>query len=348
MNLFKEHLVIGEKMRKVSGVIAASALIASVALVGPAAQAKESITGSGSSYANLILQECRSGYTEHSVTYTSTGSSTGKTNFKNGTMQYGASDSLYSAGTAPSNFVYVPLIGGPIAIAYNVPGLKNLKLTPKLISDIFLGNITKWNDKAIAKVNAGVKLPSNAINVVYRKDGSGTSNNFTNYLQQVVGGSWKANDVFTTGAGKTVGTGADKSAGVNSTMKSLPYSIGYLDLADAATSGFGFAAVQNGAGQFVKPSVRSSQLFLAAQDMNKQGVVKFDYDAAVKGGYNISLVAYGLAPTASKDAAKGEAVKGFFEYVLKSCAPAKAAKLNYVALAGTFQKQALALVAKIK
>jgi phosphate transport system substrate-binding protein len=333
-------------MRKLSAVLVASALVATVSFSGPAASAAESIIGKGAGYPALLVDECRSAYTGASVSYTNTGSGTGKSEFAKGATDFGASDSLYASGTAPSGFTYVPLVGGPIALAYNVAGVKKLNLTPALVSDIFLGNITQWNDAKIAKVNKGVKLPAQKIQTVYRSDTSGTTNNFTNYLSVVVGSPWKANDAFTTAAGKTYGIGGAKSTGVLSSIKTTAYSIGYLDLADSATSGLNTAFLLNGAGQYVQPTVRSSALFLAEQEMDSKGVVKFDYDASVKNAYNLSLVSYGLAPV-GKGTAKAVAVKGFFNYVLKTCAPAKAAKLNYVSLTGKFQAQALKLAAKI-
>ena len=336
-------------MRKVSGIIAAAALVASVALVGPAANAGETIAGAGSSYMGAIQKTCAAAYTAHTVTYDPAGSSTGKSKFAAGTTQFGGSDSLYAAGSEPANFTYVPLVGGPVGIMFNVPGLANLNLTPKLISDIFLGKITTWNDAAIKKVNKATasKLPAQTIQIVYRSDGSGTTNNFTNYLSQTVGKPWVANDAWATASGSTKGTGGAKSAGVVAAMKSLPYSIGYVDLADAATAGIPFAAVQNGAKQFIKPSVNASKKFLAQQLMNERGVVLFDYNEVVKGGYNLTLLAYGIAPTKA-GTAKAGAVQDYFKYFLNTCAPKEAAKLNYVALSGSVLKTANSLVAKIK
>jgi phosphate transport system substrate-binding protein len=336
-------------MRKVSGIIAAAALVASVALVGPAANAKETIAGAGSSYMGAIQKVCAAAYTDHTVTYSPDGSGTGKTKFAAGTTQFGGSDSLYSPGTEPANFTYVPLIGGPIGIIFNVDGLTNVNLTPKLLSDIFLGKITKWNHsniKAVNKANAS-KLPNTQIQIVYRSGTSGTTNNFANYLSQTVGGAWKANDSWSLASGSTKGTGASGSAGVVSTVKSLKNSIGYVDLADAATAGLPYAAVQNGAKQFIKPSVNSSRLFLQKQLMNSQGVVLFDYDEVVKGGYNLSLLAYGMAPTGA-GTAKATATKEYLTYFLNTCAPKEAAKLNYVALSGPLLKTAQRLVARVK
>jgi phosphate transport system substrate-binding protein len=335
-------------MRKISGIIAASALVASVLFVGPAANA-ETITGGGSSYMGAIQKVCSAAYTAHTVTYTASSSGTGKTNFATGASQFGGSDSLYAPGTEPANFTYIPVIGGPIGIVFNVEGLTNLNLTPKLLSDIFTAKITKWNDKAIAAVNKTIasKLPDTQIQIVFRSSTSGTTNNFANYMSQVVGGKWTANDTWALASGSTTGTGASGSAGVISTIKSLKNSIGYVDLADAATAGLPFAAVQNGAKQFIKPSVNASKLFIAKQLMNSNGVVLFDYNEVVKGGYNLSLLSYALAPTKA-GSAKATATKEYLTYFLNTCAPKEAAALNYVALSGTALKTANKLVARVK
>ena len=339
-------------MRKISGILAASALVASITLVAPAAYANETITGSGASYSNPMHQTCIAGYSAAStnkVTYASKGSGTGKTEFANGTTQFGGSDSLYSSD-APANFTYVPLIGGPVAIVFNVKGVKNVNLTPKLLDGIFKGTITKWNAAAIKKVNAAVasKLPNATIQIVFRSGNSGTTNNFGNYMKQTVGGSWKAADAWADASGSTTGTGAGTSSVVITTVKGLANSIGYVDLADALTAGLNFAAVQNAAGQYVKPSVAASARFLASQTVSTNGEVVFDYKKKVTGGYNLSLIAYGMAPTKSQSATKGAAVKDYFTYFINTCAPAQAAKVGYVAVSGKLKTKALELVAKIK
>jgi phosphate transport system substrate-binding protein len=181
---------------------------------------------------------------------------------------------------------------------------------------------------------------------VYRSGTSGTTNNFANYLSQTVGGAWKANDSWSLASGSTKGTGASGSAGVVSTVKSLKNSIGYVDLADAGTD-LSFAAVQNGAKQFIKPSVNASKLFLSKQLMNSDGVVLFDYNEVVKGGYNLSLLAYGMAPTKA-GTAKATATKEYLTYFLNTCAPKVAASKKYVALSGPLLKTANKLVARVK
>jgi phosphate transport system substrate-binding protein len=336
-------------MRKISGILAASALVASIALVAPAATASETITGSGSSYMNSMQQTCSAAYTTNKVTYTSKGSSTGKSEFASGATSFGGSDSLYSSD-APSNFTYVPLVGGPIAIVFNVAGVKALNLTPKLLDGIFTGKITKWNDAKIKAVNAASasKLPNKTIQVVFRSDGSGTTNNFGAYMKQTVGGKWKAADAWADASGSTKGTGAAKNSGIVTTVKGLANSISYADLADVTTAKIPFAAIQNGAGQYVKPTVSASGRFLAANTISSNGEVVFDYKKKVTGGYNLTLVAYGMAPTKSAFASKAAAVKDYFTYFLNTCAPKEAAKTGYVAVSGKLKTKALELVAKIK
>jgi phosphate transport system substrate-binding protein len=336
-------------MRKISGILAASALVASITLVAPAANASETINGSGSSYMGSMQSTCTAAYTTNKVTYAPLGSGTGKTQFASGATQFGGSDSLYSSD-APANFTYVPLIGGPVAILFNVKGVKSLNLNPKLLDGIFTGKITKWNDAKIKAVNAAVasKLPNKTIQVVFRSDNSGTTNNFGAYMKATAGGKWKAADAWADASGSTKGTGASKNAGIVTTVKGLANSISYADLADVTTAKIPFAAIQNAAGQYLKPSVAASARFLATNPVSSNGEVVFDYKKKVRGGYNLTLVAYGLAPTKSSNTAKGAAVKDYFTYFINTCAPKEAAKIGYVAISGKLKTKALELVAKIK
>jgi phosphate transport system substrate-binding protein len=298
---------------------------------------------------NSMQQTCSAAYTKNKVTYTSKGSSTGKSEFASGATSFGGSDSLYSSD-APSNFTYVPLVGGPIAIVFNVAGVKALNLTPKLLDGIFTGKITKWNDAKIKAVNAASasKLPNKTIQVVFRSDGSGTTNNFGAYMKQTVGGKWKAADAWADASGSTKGTGAAKNSGIVTTVKGLANSISYADLADVTTAKIPFAAVQNGAGQYIKPTVSASARFLSTNAISSNGEVVFDYKKKVTGGYNLTLVAYGIAPTKSSNTAKGAAVKDYFTYFLNDCARTEAAKIGYVAISGKLKDKALDLVDRIK
>jgi phosphate transport system substrate-binding protein len=346
----KAHSKKGDQMlKKVIGVLAAATLI-STAVAGPA-QASETINAGGASYTFALQQVCTQAYTEHKVTYNSVGSGAGKTNFRNGTYDFGGSDSLYSASEAkPRSFIYVPLLGGPITIAFNLPGVTRVNLTPKIIGDIYLGKITKWNDPAITKINRTAKLPDLKIVPAYRSDNSGTSNNFTNWLRVKYGAPFKQNDSFATG----VGTGLVKgslsgrgNSGVATTIKSTAGAMGYIDLADANKEGLNYAHVQNASGQFIKPTVANSKLFLEKQNLKATGEIVFDYNARIRGAYDLTLASYGLAPTAN-GTAKAKAVAAYLKFFVNTCSQQNAAAQGYVALSGTMLRKANEQIAKIK
>jgi len=338
-------------MRKFSAVLASVALIGTVALTGPAATAAESITGAGSSFAGGILTTCAASYTKNTVTYTPNASGTGRSGFAAGTLDFAGTDAPYAeADKKPAAFTYVPVVGGPVAILFNLPGIANLKLTPVVIGNIFAGKTTKWNDKAIAALNKGVALPDDSINVVYRSTKSGTTENFANYLVANKARGWVSSGTWGTATAQTspVGTGAPSSSELVAKVKSTGYSIGYADLSDANKKGLPFASVRNVAGEYVKPSALSGGKFLAAQKVGADGLMNLNFAASIKGAYNLTIVTYLLAPTAAANTAKAAAVKDFASYVLKTCAPAKAAGLGYVALTGAAKTAAQKLVAKIK
>lgn len=335
-------------MRKISGILAASALLASIVFVAPAAHASETITGSGSSFMNSFQQTCSALYTKNKANYTSTGSGTGLSQFKAGTTDFGGTDNAYPSAPPP-NFTYVPLVGGSINIAYNVPGLRNLRLTAPVISDIFDGTIKTWDAPKIKRLNPTAQLPKQNIQVVYRSDGSGTTFNFTNYLAQTVGKTWTANGTWATGLGKSpVGIGSPQNQGVTATVAQTRFSITYADPADAKKNRLAFASVKNANGEFVAPTAGTAGRFIGAMPVAANGLVTFDYKAKVRGAYPITLIAYGLAPTASTKPAKAAAVKDYFTFIIRTCGPQRAAAGDYVPMTGKVQATALRLINTIK
>jgi len=337
------------RLNKIVSISAGAALIAATAFSGSAAMAAETITGTGASYTLSLQTECAAAYTEHKVTYVSKGSTTGRSDYTKGVSDFGGSDIIFKTSEVkPKNFTYVPLLGGPIAISYNIAGLTRLNLTAAVISDIYLGKITKWNDKAIVDLNKSAKalLPDATITPVYRSDGSGTTANFTNYLKQVAGKAWAFSDAFKTAATGVVGVGASGNSAVATTIKSTANSFGYIDLADANKNALPIAHLQNGAGQFLKPTIANSKAFIEATSMKVTGEVVFDYNKKLNGAYNLSLVSYGIAPTKA-GTTKADAVREYLTYFIKDCAPSKAAAVGYVALSGKFQTTALKLVSKV-
>ena len=188
------------------------------------------------------------------------------------------------------------------------------------------------------RLNKGVKLPALAVQPVYRSGSSGTSENFTNYLAQIAGAGWVKNGTFSS-ANTVVGTSAATSQVLVTTVKTTSGAFGYADLSDATANELPVAAVQNGAGQFIKPDVRSAKAFLAVQTVGSNGVLTYDYKTPVKGSYSISLISYALA---RKDGNK--LVQGYLQDFVKSCAPTQPVKLGYVAIAGKLKQKALDLI----
>lgn len=337
-------------MRKYA-IAVATALVATVALAAPAAQAGQSITAGGASTQKIIQDACAAAYKTDSVAYASTGSGTGRNNFVAGTYDFGGSDTAYAAtDKLPTNFTYVPVIGVPVAIAFNIPGVKSLNLSAKVLSAILNGTYKTWDDASIKALNPSANLPSSAITVVYRSGSSGTTQNLARFLAGNGGTGWKDNGTWATASSKPnpVGISAANAGAVVSTVASTSGSIGYADLSDVAGKGLSFAAIRNPAGAYVKPTVAASAKFLSTQRVGADGILDIDYQAKVVGGYNLSLVSYAIAPTASANADKGTAIRNYLTYVITKCGPAKATGLNYVPISGPLLVKAKALVAKVK
>jgi len=348
--------------KKIVSIAASAAVVAGVLLAAPAQAAGVSIKGSGSSFANNAMQACLGAYTNNTVTYTSTGSGTGKTNYLAGTYDFAATDSLFTSPAPTSTYVTVPLLGGPVAFAYTAAKVADgLNLTAQNISDIFTGRVTKWNDASIKANNLKIALPNKAIKVFYRSGSSGTNENISNYLaQNLPGQGWVKSSTWSTAiAGAklnttVVGTGLGTSALVSGTLEDTLNGFGYFDLSDAITADVSIAKLQNKAGAFVAPTASAAAKFINAQSIitngtdATNGTLNIDFTKSVSGAYQLSIVTYGVAPryvpTASakvSTSASKLAVGDFFKYVVSSCIPAKAASLGYVALGGALKTSAL-------
>jgi phosphate transport system substrate-binding protein len=234
------------------------------------------INGAGATFPFPLIDTWRVEYQSVnpsiSINYQSIGSGGGVKQFTEKTVDFGASDAPLSEeeiqALSSSTPVHIPETIGSVVAAYNIAGIdKGLKLTGPLLSDIFLGKITKWDDARIKELNPGVPLPSADIVIVHRSDGSGTTFIWTSYLSQV---SPEWNQTF--GAGKsiqwTVGLGAQGNEGVSSTIKSTPNSIGYVELTYALTTNMDYASLMNRAGNFVEPTLNSTQAAAQAAIMN--------------------------------------------------------------------------------
>jgi len=193
------------------------------------------------------------------VNYQSIGSGGGVRQITAKTVDFGASDKFLNdekLAAIDAPVVHIPTCLGAVVVSYNLPNGPTLNLTSDVVSDIFLGNITKWNDAKIQELNEGVTLPGTSIIVVHRSDASGTSAIFTDYLTKV-NTQW-ANEV---GAGKSVewpaGIGAKGNEGVAGNIQNMPGAIGYIELAYAIHNDMPQALIQNQSGNFIKPELAS-------------------------------------------------------------------------------------------
>lgn len=341
----------------------AAAALAALALTSTAipAFAGEAIAGKGSSFANGALQYCLSHYdpaSNDTVTYTSTGSGTGRSEFADGKVDWAATDGTYAAADKqPTSYVTVPLLGGPVVFAYNKKsGLPtNLKLDAAAVSGILKGTIKKWNADKIKKLNPGKTLPAKNILTFYR-DASGTTENLTNYLlQNASADGWTKSKDLTPLIKSTNSTATVKatSSVLADKIQNTKYSFGYFDLSDAVSAKVAYAALKNANGEFVLPTAANGAKFLAGQSTivdssspRTDGTLSIDFTKKIKGAYQLTLVVYGLAPKGASSA-KAKAVEGWFKYVVSSCMPAKAASLGYVALPAKLKTSALSQIAAI-
>ncbi len=199
--------------------------------------------------------------------YQPIGSGAGQKQLLNQTVDFGASDapmSDESMAGAPAKILHLPVVAGGVAIIYNLPGDPQLKLDGGTLANIYLGNITNWNDPKIAALNPGVNLPNLAIIPVHRSDGSGTTFIFTDYLT-TVNDAW-ANSVKKGTAVQWpagIGIGAKGSAGVAGQVRQLSGGIGYAELAYADQNKIPYANMKNAAGNFVSPAPDSVTAALA-------------------------------------------------------------------------------------
>ncbi len=244
------------------------------------------------------------------LNYQSIGSGGGIQQFTAGTVDFGATDAPLTdeqIAKAP-DVVHIPTVLGAVVITYHA-ALPGLRLTPKLLADIFLGKIAKWNDPALAKANPGVPLPDAAIAVIHRSDGSGTTYVFTNYLSKV-SPEWKSQVGNSTSVKWPVGLGGKGNEGVTGLVKQTPGSIGYVELAYANQNKLPVAELQNHDGVFLKPTLESTSEAAAGVDMPADYRVSIT-DAAGKKAWPISSFTYLLVHKDAGDRAKGEALVKF-------------------------------------
>ncbi|MEN8706454.1 MAG: phosphate ABC transporter substrate-binding protein PstS [Nocardioides marinisabuli] len=293
------------------------------------------------------------------VEYDPIGSGGGRENFISGAFPFAGSDAYLTddegelsdatercGGDAP---IQVPSYISPIAVAYNLPGVDELRLSPQALAGIMAGKITTWDDEAIAADNPDADLPSERINAVHRSDESGTTENFTDYLDTVAPDEWDAG-VVETWPTEYGGEGAKGTSGVVQTVENSEFSIGYADASQTGELGQALIGVGD---DFVEPSAEAAAKILEASpeaEGASDTAVIYDLDFATEesGTYPIVLTSYLMACQSYDDAADGELVRAFMEYVISDEGQDQAAaEAGSAPLSDTIQEQSLSIIENI-
>lgn len=306
----------------------------------PAAATSAALTGAGATFPNPIYQKWFDTYDKTKgvrINYQSIGSGGGIRQFTEGTVDFGASDAPMTdeqIAAVQGNVLHVPTVIGAVALTYNLPALAAtpLKLDGTVITDIFLGKITKWNDAKLAALNPGVSLPNTDIIVVHRSDGSGTSFVFTDYLSKV-SPEWAQKVGKATSVNWPIGLGGKGNEGVTQQVKQSEGAIGYVELIYALSNRLPFAQVRNAAGSFVTPDLKSvteaagSATFAPDTDFRVSIT-----NAPGATAYPIASFTWLLVHPKAADAAKGTQINDFLKWMLEPEAQRMAADLNYAPL----------------
>jgi phosphate transport system substrate-binding protein len=287
---------------------------------------KSTVNAAGSTAQANAMSEWIKGYQQScagaNVNYNASGSGAGVQAFTGGQVAFAGSDSALKpeehgpadARCKAGKALDLPMVGGPIAIIYNLKGVDGLQLSPKTIAGIFAGKIKTWNDPAIAKDNSGTKLPSTAIKPLHRSDDSGTTDNLTKYLLATAPDVWKfpGGKTWPAAAG---GQGLKGSDGVSTGIKQGDGSIGYAELSYATNGKLQTAKVQNGGGQYTDVTSDTASKAIAGAQVSGQGndlALTLDYKA--KDGYPVVLVTYEIVCEKGLPSEQAKFVKSFLTY----------------------------------
>jgi phosphate ABC transporter phosphate-binding protein len=278
------------------------------------------LTGAGSTLVYPLISQWEPDYNTKvgvAITYGAIGSGGGIDQITARAVDFGASDAPLSSdqATACKGCVQIPWALGATVVSYNVKGVSNnLKLTGPVVADMFLGNITSWNDPKIKALNPGVNLPSTKVTPVYRSDGSGDSFVFSSYLS-AVSPDFKTKIGASTQPPFATGTGAAKNSGVAAAIQSTDGAIGYVAISYIAADALNEALLQNAAGNYPTPNVASIKAAAdAVTTANPDGSITLvNPPASATGAYPMSTYTYAIVPKSSPKAA---ALKAFLTYAI--------------------------------
>lgn len=299
-----------------------------------------SLTGAGATFPNPIYAKWFDQYAAKTgvrINYQSIGSGGGIRQFLEGTVDFGATDGpMTDADIAKvnGNVLHVPTVLGAVVVTYNLAALGDAKLhfDGPTLAAIYLGQITKWNDRRIGALNPGAKLPATDIIVVHRSDGSGTSFIWTDFLSKV-SPEWKTKVGAASSVNWPTGLGGKGNEGVTQQVKQVEGTIGYVELIYAISNNLPYASIKNSAGNFIEPSLESTSA--AAAGVNLATDTDFRISITNSPGaqaYPIASFTWLLVQKQNPDAVKGKAIKDFLAWMITDEAQGAAAALHYAPL----------------
>jgi len=281
------------------------------------------LNGAGATFPNPMYSKWFSEYHKvHSdvqVNYQAIGSGGGIRQVTAGTVDFGASDMPMTdkqLQEAKTKILNIPTVLGAVVPAYNIAGVTGeVKFTPEALAGIFLGKISKWNDKAITSANPGVNFPDQTIIVVHRTDGSGTTFIWTDYLSKV-SPEWKSQVGSDTAVKWPIGMGGSHNEGVAGMIRQLPGSIGYVELIYAVQNNIPYGSVRNSSGVFLKATLEGVTAAAASAPKMPPDFRVSITNAPGKDAYPIASFTWLLIPAQSKDAAKGKILADFLNWMV--------------------------------
>jgi len=284
------------------------------------------------------------------VDYDPVGSGTGRADLYANTVLFAGSDSAIPAKEASKvpagkTVLYFPVQIGPIAMAYNLPGVTGLKLDATVLAGIFQGTIKTWDDPAIKALNSGLSLPSTTITLAVRSDSSGTTANFSQYLVDAAGSAWKLGTSSTITWPSTARAG-DGGSAVAQIVKSTTGALGYVDFSTATAAGLHAASVKNSAGDYVAPSSASATA-AATQVTPKANLTFSTADEPGATSYPITYQSWDLVYSVQPNASDAALLKAYLGYLLSSAGQALLTPLNLSPLPSSIDSAAVAQLSKI-
>jgi phosphate transport system substrate-binding protein len=310
-----------------------------VTVSGYAQQA--TITGAGASFPNPLYQKWAEAARQGAniqLNYQSVGSGAGQSQIRNRTVDFGASDAPMTAEQLKeANLLQFPATMGSIVAIVNIPGVESnkLRLTGEMLSDIYLGKITKWNDPKLVELNPDLNLPNVAVAPVYRADGSGTTFVWVSYLS-AVSDAFKRQVGIGTSVKWPTGAGARGNEGVAGTVRNVRGAIGYVEYAYAHANNLVTTQLRNKSGQFVSPTTESFQAAATNADWSVADFAASVVDTQGEKSWPVVTPTFILLPKNPQDAARAQNVMKFFDWAYRD-GDATASSLDYIPLPETVE-----------